>query len=105
MQVLEHMGFAPQRFSSRAKPFGRMAMRLREVFSIVAEEAESGDPKRRPWARNLLMELGGRHSNRLLLCGLLADLFHEHLRRVSSFVFSSQGHNQIMSCSQEESSF
>ena len=82
LQVLCHFGWAPQRFSSRARPLGRVAMRLRCMFTVLAEEAETSDAKRKQWAQRLLQELGGENSPRILLGALLADLTHEHLRWV-----------------------
>ena len=45
LQVLEHMGWAPQRFTSKAlRLLGPMALRLRDFFfTVVAEEAEGSD--------------------------------------------------------------
>ena len=79
VQVLEHFGWAPQRFSSRAKPYGRLALRLKQIFTVLAEEAEGEDSERRMWAMNLITELTGANSLRLVLAGLLADFSAEHL--------------------------
>ena len=80
VSVLKHFGYAPQRFSSRSKPFGRFARRLRSIFTIVGEEAECQDARRREFAQTLLEQLSGRHSMRLVLAGMLADLLHEHTK-------------------------
>ena len=76
--VLSHLGWAPQRFSSRALPYGRLALRLSQALETVSHEAEKGSSKRRAWAHRLLCELSGKNTLRLLLGAMLADLSHEH---------------------------
>ena len=78
VQVLAHFGWAPQRYTSKVRPYSRTSRRLRQAFAAVSSEATGGDAKRRVWARHLLRELGGCHSSRLLLGGMLADLSFEH---------------------------
>ena len=50
----------------------------------MALEASGSDPKRKDMAIEFLRELGGQNSGRLLLGGLLADLFAEHYSWVAS---------------------
>lgn len=75
--VLQHFGFAPQRFDSRKKPFARAALRLEQAFSCLALEAEGQDPKRKNCALELLEGLSGANSSRILLAGMLADVMWE----------------------------
>ena len=75
---VKNFGWAPQRFNSRARPYGRESRRWKIIFDAVATEAASKDPKRRTLARMYLVELGGENSSRLVLGGLLADLSAEH---------------------------
>lgn len=79
---LKHFGWAPQRFTSKSRPYSRLAIRLRQAFSTVAAESEGSDPQRREWAAHLLLQLGGQSSMRLVLAGLLADLAYEHYKWV-----------------------
>ena len=76
--ILAHFGWAPQRFTSKVRPYTRTALRLRQAFATIAAEAVGPDHKRRQWAQHLLHELGGCHSSRLLLGGMMADLSYEH---------------------------
>ena len=82
LQILSHFGFAPQRFDSKKVPMGRVCMRLRQAFTVLAYEAENGEEKRRHAATHILEELTGPHSMRLVLAGMMADLCHEHSRHV-----------------------
>ena len=82
VSILQHFGFAPQRFDAKKVPMGRIATRLRESFQAIAFEAENGEPKRRNAAENLLNELTGDKSMRLVLAGMMADLVHEHSKHV-----------------------
>ena len=76
--MLKNFGWAPQRFTSRKRPFGRISIRLRATLKAVGDEARGSDPTRTANARYLLKSLGGQRSYRLLLGGMLADLSHEH---------------------------
>ena len=78
VQVLHHFGWAPQRCDTKKKAKGRVILRLKQSFSITAKEAEGRDPKRKAWGKELLRQLGGPNSKRILLGGMLADLAHEH---------------------------
>ena len=75
---MKNFGWAPQRFSSRARPYGRSCRRWDIIFRAVSAEATGKDPKRRVLARMYLSELGGANSSRLVLAGFLADLTAEH---------------------------
>ena len=72
--VISHMGWAPQRHSSRARALSRQSLKITEVFSMLAREAEGGHLKRD--ALHNLRELSPYR--RLMLCGLLADVTFEH---------------------------
>ena len=75
---VRNFGWAPQRFNSRAKPYAREARRWKVIFGAVATEAAGENKERRILARLFMEELGGEHSSRLLLGGMLADLSAEH---------------------------
>ena len=81
---VQNFGWAPQRYQSRARPYARESRRWHSIFSSVAKEATSSDPKRKQIATGLLSELGGENSPRLLLGGMLADLTVEHYDWVAS---------------------
>ena len=74
---VRNFGWAPQRFQSRARPYGRAARRSGPIWSAVAEEASSTNRERRDLAQRYLVELGSANSPRLLLGGMLADLAAE----------------------------
>jgi hypothetical protein len=79
VQSLTHLGWRPQRADSKKKPYGRFAWRLNQCFETLAEEAEDATQRvRRAGAIHLLQSLSGRHTLRLVLAGMLADLSHEH---------------------------
>ena len=81
---VKNFGWAPQRFNSRARPYARESRRWKIIFDAVAVEAAGSDKNRRILARMYLGELGGEHSSRLLLGGLLADLSAEHYKWVAT---------------------
>ena len=76
--LLENLGYAPQRMSSRARPYGRCALKLRSLLEALADEAENGHDKEA--ALHNLQQLCSY--KRLMLMGMLADLTHEHQRLV-----------------------
>ncbi len=78
------IGWAPQRFNSRARPYVRVSCRWEIIFDAVATEARGDNRDRRILARRYLTELGGANSSRLLLGGLLADLSAEHYTWVAT---------------------
>ena len=80
--VLKNFCWAPQRLASRSRPYGRISRRLWAVLKSVAIEAD-GSTKRAQNARYLLRELGGQHSSRLLLGGMLAELSAEHFKWIA----------------------
>ena len=84
VSFVKHFGWAPQRFTSRARPYARESRRWNSIFDAIAAEAASDDPNRRILARMFLQELGGDNSSRLVLGGLLADLSAEHYSWVAS---------------------
>ena len=81
---VKNFGWAPQRFNSRAKPYARETRRWHTIFAAVATEAAGESKDRRALARMYLGELGGEHSSRLLLGGLLADVSAEHYAWVAT---------------------
>ena len=81
---VKNFGWAPQRFTSRARPYARESRRWKVLFEAVAMEGAGADPTRRALARMFLAELGGQNSSRLVLGGLLADLSAEHYTWVAS---------------------
>ncbi|CAE7734988.1 unnamed protein product [Symbiodinium sp. CCMP2592] len=89
VQILSHFGFAPQRFDSRKVPLGRIAVRLRQVFEILAAEAEGGEKDRKAAAQLILQEMTGENTWRLVLGGMMADLCHEHSKLVHSSDFAA----------------
>ena len=81
---VKHVGWAPQRFNSRARPYARESRRWEIMFDAVSTEARGENKDRRILARRYLAELGGANSSRLLLGGLLADLSAEHYTWVAT---------------------
>jgi len=81
---VKNVGWAPQRFNSRARPYARESRRWKTMFDAVATEASGDNRDRRILARMYFGELGGEHSSRLLLAGLLADLSAEHYTWVAT---------------------
>ena len=75
---VKNFGWAPQRYSSRARPLARESKRWDIIFKALGEESQGSDRDRRILARGFLEDLGGENSSRLLLGGLLADLCAEH---------------------------
>ena len=82
LQILSHFGFAPQRFDSRKIPLGRIAIRVKQAFTVLAHEAENGEKERRAAAAHILHELSGKNTWRLVLGAMIADLCHEHSKFV-----------------------
>ena len=72
--TLQHMGWAPQRMSSRHRPYARISLKIRSLLSALAREASKGSYKKA--CLHNLREIGSY--NRVVLCGLLADLTCEH---------------------------
>ena len=66
VSFVQHFGWAPQRFQSRARPYARESRRWHAIWSAVAAEAAGTCPKRRQLAVHFLESLGGQHSTRLL---------------------------------------
>ena len=81
---VKNVGWAPQRFNSRARPYARESRRWKSIFDAVAREAAGDNRDRRMLARMYLGELGGSNSSRLVLAGLLADLSAEHYTWVAT---------------------
>ena len=75
---VKNFGWAPQRYSSRARPYARESRRWISMLNSTDTEAAGPNRERRALAQMYLAELGGEHSSRLLLGGLLADLSAEH---------------------------
>ena len=75
VSFVKNFGWAPQRFNSRARPYARECRRWKTIFDAVSAEATGQNRDR---ATMYLVELGGEHSSRLVLAGLLADLSAEH---------------------------
>ena len=75
--LLCHFGWSPQRFSSRARALARSAMKLPDLLSLLAREADgsSASPSVQA-ARHNLREVCSY--NVLMVAGLLADLCVEH---------------------------
>ena len=72
--VLSHLGWAPQRMTSRAKSWSRGALKIDAVFKALAKEAEFG--ARKEAAMYNIRELASY--KRLMIAGMLADLTVEH---------------------------
>ena len=78
---IKHVVWAMQRRSGTARPHGRVALRLRQVFSTVAREAvETGKPDRRLFAERILDALGGASCHIWVRAGFMADGRWELLR-------------------------
>ena len=78
--AIEHLGWSPNRMTSRSKPFGRLARKVGAVFSALAKEAEGGAYKKAA-IYNLQEMVPYR---RMMVAGLLADLTAEHRKCVAS---------------------
>ena len=72
--VLSHLGWAPQRMSSRARSMSRAVLKIDPLLTALAREAEGGS-KKEAALHNLRMKAPYR---RLVIAGLLADLTVEH---------------------------
>jgi len=75
---LSHLGWAPQRMTSRARSYRRGALTIDGVFKALAKEAEGG--ARKEAALHNIQELS--KFNRLMIAGMLADLTVEHQQMV-----------------------
>ena len=78
ISFVQNFGWAPQHCQSRARPYARESRRWDAMWSVVVVEVVGSNPDRRQLAVHFLESLGGQHSIRLLLGGLLADLSAEH---------------------------
>ena len=77
--TVSHLGFAPQRFSSQSRPWGRGARKIRDLMSCLAKEVDNGGQYKKACLYNLrtIAPFG-----RMVLAGLLGDLTAEHSRLV-----------------------
>ena len=57
---VKNIGWAPQRFNSRARPLARESQRWDIIFKALGEESQGGNQDRRILARGILEGLGGR---------------------------------------------
>ena len=78
LSILEHLGWAPQRLSSRSRPWGRISMRLKSLLAALSDEVDHGAES--DTAAIILREISPYR--RLLIAGLMADLTHEHYKAV-----------------------
>ena len=78
LSTCQHLGYAPQRMSSRARPFGRIARGVRRLFGALADEADSGPEKH---AASTVLRAAANYPM-LMVAGLLGDLCHEHHKLV-----------------------
>lgn len=78
LAFVKNFGWAPQRFNSRARPLARESKRWDGIFKALGEESQGSDRDRRILAEGFMDDLGGINSSRLLLGGMLADLYAEH---------------------------
>ena len=76
--VVSHMGWSPQRMSSRSKPYRRAALKMLPLFAALAAEAEDGKYADATLAN--LKEIAPYR--RFTLAGMLADLTVEHRHAV-----------------------
>ena len=79
--VLRHLSWAPQRMSSRHKPYARASLRPGALFAFLADRAENaseGSDKKA--ALHNLEKLAP--FKRMVLAGMLADLTWEHRKAV-----------------------
>ena len=77
--VLRHLSWAPQRMSSRHKPYGRASLRPGALFAFLADRAENGRLDRQAALHNLETLAPFK---RMLLAGMLADVTWEHRKAV-----------------------
>ena len=75
VQVLQHFGWSMPRFSSRKKPTARTARRLQQLFACLAQESEEPKSRFKDDAIALIEGLSGDNSMRLVLGGMMADLY------------------------------
>jgi hypothetical protein len=72
--TLSHLGWSPQRMTSRARSYGRGILKIDALLMALAKEAEGG--ARAEAALHNLRELA--KYNRLMIAGMLADFTVEH---------------------------
>jgi hypothetical protein len=77
--TVSHLGFAPQRFSSQSRPWGRGARKIQDLMSCLAKEVDRDGQYKKACLHNLqtIAPFG-----RMVLAGLLGDLTAEHSRLV-----------------------
>ncbi len=78
LAVLQHLGWAPQRMTSRSRPYARVCMRVKSLLAALAHEATHGPEK--DTAMAVLREIAPY--KRIMLAGLMADLTFEHHKAV-----------------------
>ena len=78
MSVLSHLGWSPQRMTSRARTWRRAALKIDKMIQALADEAEHG--ARKECALHNLQAIASY--NRLMIAGMLADLTVEHQARI-----------------------
>ena len=81
LTVLSHLSWAPQRMSSQARALSRASLKLSDLLTALAREAEgSASSKSVQAARYNIRELASY--KRLMIAGLLADLCVEHHKAI-----------------------
>lgn len=77
--TVSHLGFAPQRFSSQSRSWGRGSRKIQDLMSCLAREVDRGGQYKKACLHNLrtIAPFG-----RMMLAGLLGDLTAEHSRLV-----------------------
>ena len=75
---VQNFGWAPLRYSCRARPLSRESRRWKSILDAVAVKANGNNLTRQGLARTFLTELSGANSGCLVLGGMLADLSSEH---------------------------
>ena len=74
MSVLSHLGWSPQRMTSRARTWSRAALKIDKMIQALVDEAEYGARKECALHNLKLMA----SYKRLMIAGMLADLTVEH---------------------------
>ena len=81
LTVLSHLSWAPQRMSSQARSLSRASLKLSDVLSALAREADGQtSAKSVQAARYNIKEIASYR--RLMIAGLLADLCVEHHKAI-----------------------
>ena len=81
LTVLSHLSWAPQRMSSQARSLSRASLKLSDLLSALAREAEGQtSAKSAQAARYNIKEIASYR--RLMVAGLLADLCVEHHKAI-----------------------